>query len=58
MATGTAGSSPHAVLAHEGDDAGGGPRFAQEGVLQEFVGGGPLHRVPHQHAVEEAFEGG
>lgn len=27
-------------------------------MLQEFVGRGPLHRVPHQHAVQEALERG
>lgn len=34
--------SAMAVVSHEGNDARGGAGHLQEGVLEEFLGGGPL----------------
>lgn len=51
-------ASSGAVLAHEGYDAGGRARFGQERVLQQLSRRGPLGRVTHQQAVQEALQGG
>lgn len=48
--------SSHPVLSHKRDDAGWRTRLCQEGVFEDFAGHGPLSRVPHQHAVQKAFE--
>lgn len=49
--------SSHPVLSHQGNDAGGGPGFPQEGVFQEFICRGSLGRVSDEQAVEEALQG-
>lgn len=50
-------ASSCAVLAHEGHNAGRWARFGQERVLQQLGRRGPLCRVPHQQAVQEALQG-
>ena len=41
--------------AHERDEAGGWASFSQEGVLQQFRGGGALLGVTNQHAIDETL---
>lgn len=57
VSPGAGGLSPQPVLPHEGHDAGGGPRDAQEGVAEQLRGARPLRRVPHQHPLQEPLQG-
>lgn len=50
-------ASSGAVLTHEGHDAGGWARFGQERVFEQLGRCGPLGRVTHQQAVQEALQG-
>lgn len=53
---GPGSGSSGSVLAHEGYNAGRWPRLGEERVLQQLSSSGPLGRVPHQQAVQEAFQ--
>lgn len=56
VAGGSAGAVPEA--AHQGHEEAGRPGLAQERVLEQLEGRGPLARVPHQHLLQEALKPG
>lgn len=54
--SGLGSGSSGSVLAHQGHDAGWWPRLGEERMLQQLSSSGPLGRVTHQQAIQEAFQ--